>query len=197
MIQVIRKMICSTVLAAGISVLFSGSAMAGGVLKLGFDSAGQMKVTGSGTTLSETYDANSGVSLAFEGHGAFGQNFDLGGGIEFQSYRELTLYPGGGSFQFVPIYMLMRLHPAMSDITPYLAMQLGFSIFNADNKFTSNGFYTTTPGGHFGLGVGVILDKNFLMELMSTVDTGGVQHNNAQVFDVTYSKVTLGIGLYF
>ncbi len=197
MIQVIKKMICSTVLAVGILVLFSGSAVAEGVLKLGFDSAGQMEVTGSGTTQSKTYDANSGVSLAFEGHGAFGTNVDFGGGIEFQSYRELTKFPGGGSFQFVPIYLLMRLHPEMSDITPYLAMQLGFSIFNADTKFTGNGFFTTTPGGHFGLGVGVILDKNFLMEIMSTVDTGGLQHNNVQVLDVTYSKVTLGIGLYF
>jgi hypothetical protein len=197
MIQVIKKMICSTVLAAGISVLFSGSAMAGGVLKLGFDSAGSMEVTGSGTTLTKTYDANSGVSLAFEGHGAFGANVDLGGGIEFQSYRELTLYPGGGSFQFVPIYLLMRLHPEMSDITPYLAMQLGFSIFNADSKFTGNGFYTTKPGSHGGIGAGVILDKNFLMELMATVDTGGLQHNNVQVLDVSYSKVTLSIGLYF
>lgn len=196
MMQVIKKMMCSTVLAVGILVVFSGSAMAEGVLKLGFDSAGTMEVTATGTTLSETYDANSGVSIAFEGHGAMGANVDIGGGIEFQSYRELTQYPGGGSFQFVPIYLLMRLHPEMSDMTPYVAMQLGFSIFNADDKFTG-GTLTTTPGGHFGFGAGVILDKNFLMELMATVDTGGLQYNSEDVLDVSYSKVTFSIGIYF
>lgn len=155
-----------------------------------------MEVTISGTSASETYDADGGVSIAFEGHGAMGPNVDIGGGIEFQSYRELTQSTRGGSFQFVPIYLLMRLHPEMSDITPYLAMQLGFSIFNADDKFTG-GTLTTTPGGHFGFGVGVILDKNFLMEFMATVDSGGLQYNGEDVIDVSYSKVTFSIGVYF
>jgi len=53
------------------------------------------------------------------------------------------------------------------------------------------------PGGHAGIGVGVILDKNFLMEIMSTVDTGGLQHDNLQVIDETCSKVTVAIGFDF
>jgi hypothetical protein len=37
-----------------------------------------------------------------------------------------------GKFNFVPIYLMMRLHPEMSDLTPYLTAQLGFAIFNGD-----------------------------------------------------------------
>ena len=174
-------------------VFFSGSAFAGGTLKIGIDSGGQLTNTVSGTNVSATEDVNDSASLAMEGFGELNKNFDLGGGIEFQMPREMTKYTG--KFNFVPIYLMMRLHPEMSDLTPYLTAQLGFAIFNGDTNFKGN--LTLTPGGHVGVGVGVILDKNFLFEFLATVDTGGAEYNGEEVFKVSYSKVTFSVGINF
>lgn len=181
-----------------ISILSATSAHAGGVLKLGFDSASQIEITGTGTTSRGTFDVDSGLSMAFELHGTFGDNVDIGVGIELQSYRNLTNYPLGDAYiRFIPIYLSMRVHPKVNGFTPYLSFQVGMAIFNADENITGNGFFTTTNGSHLAIGGGFIMGKNFFIELMASTDTGGLERNGTQVIDVSYSKVTLGFGLYF
>jgi len=164
-------------------------------VKIGMDSAGTMEATITGTTVSDTFDTDSGMSMALEGINPLNANVDFGFGIEFQTYRALSKSTTGGEFQFVPIYMVARVHPEMSGLTPYLTMQLGFALFNADNKFASG--LDTSPGTHFGFGVGVILDKEFVIEFMMTEDTGGLTYGNEQVIDVSYSKATFSIGMAF
>ena len=187
-------LVCSMFIAAG-------NAIAGGTLKLGFDSAGTVNFKDSnGTATTKDYDVNSGMSLAMEGFGTAGNSVDFGVGIELQTYREVMMTSGvsGGSFQFVPIYFLMRLHPEMSDFTPYLAVQAGFAIFNADDKFKGyNSSVTTAPGGHFAFGFGAVMNKSFLMELLVSNDTGAVQLNGKSVVDVSYTKTTFSIGVNF
>ncbi len=178
-----------------LAILLSTDVYAGGVLKVGIDSAGQHIATLSGTSTSVTDDVNNSVSIAFETHTESSKNLDYGLGIEFQAPRELTQYPGQGMFNFIPIYGLMRLHPEMSDLTPYLTIQLGFAIFNGDQDY--KGSSTLTPGGHVGIGAGVIMDKNFLFEILATVDSGSVESGGVTVLDVQYSKVTFSIGSYF
>jgi len=195
-----KSMVWGAVLVCGMFML-AGNAIAGGTLKLGIDSAGTVNFKDSnGTATTKDYDVNSGMSIAIEGFGTAGNSVDFGVGIEMQTYREMKLTSGasGGSFQFVPIYLMMRLHPEMSDFTPYLAVQAGFSVFNADDKFKGfSSSVTTAPGGHFGLGVGVVMDKSFLLELLVTNDTGVVQVNGRDVVDVSYTKTTFSIGVNF
>jgi hypothetical protein len=174
-----------------LAVLLSTDVYAGAVLKLGIDSGGQHTVTVSG--VSATTDVNDGASIAFETYSESNKNLDFGLGIEFQAPREQTLYPG--MFNFIPIYGLMRLHPEMSDLTPYLTMQLGFAIFNGDVDY--KGSATLIPGGHAGIGGGVIMDKNFQFEILATVDSGSVELGGVTVSDVQYSKVTFSIGFSF
>jgi hypothetical protein len=193
-------MVWGAVLVCGMFIL-AGNAIAGGTLKLGFDSAGTVHFKDSnGTATSKDYDVNSGMSIAMEGFGTAGNSLDFGFGIELQTYREVKLTSGvsGGSFKFVPIYVLFRLHPEMSDFTPYLALQAGVSIFNADDKFKGySSSVTTGPGGHLGVGIGAVLNKSFLMELLVTNDTGVLQVNGKNVLDVSYVKTTFSIGINF
>ena len=195
-----KFMVWGAVLVCSMFML-AGNAIAGGTLKLGLDSAGTVNFKDSnGTAASDDYDVNSGMSLAMEGFGTAGNSVDFGVGIELQTYREVKSTSGtsGGSFQFVPIYLMMRLHPEMSDFTPYLALQAGFSIFNADDKFKGySSSVTTGPGGHFGFGVGAVMNKSFLMELLVTNDTGVLQVNGSDVLDVSYTKMTFSIGVNF
>ena len=194
-----KSMVWGAVLVCSM-FMASGSAFAGGTLKLGLDSAGTVNFKDSnGTATTRDYDVNSGMSIAMEGFGTAGNSVDFGVGIEFHSYREVT-YRGvsGGSIQFVPIYLMMRLHPEMSDFTPYLALQAGFSIFNADDKFKGyNSSVTTAPGGHFAFGIGAVMNKSFLLELLVSNDTGVVQVNGRDAVDVSYTKTTFSIGVNF
>ena len=99
----------------------------------------------------------------------------------------------------MPIYLFMRMHPKeLSSFSPYLAIQVGMAAFNGDDKF--KGYSSSTKlqsGNHLGIGVGAIMDKKFLMELLMTEDTGSVSVNGSKVADIKYKKTTFSIGVYF
>jgi hypothetical protein len=171
----------------------SAGAIADTYFKLGVDSSGSLNRTISGTSVTATDDVNGSASMAFESFAELSQNADMGFGVEFQVRRKLTKYKG--EFSFLPVYAAIRLHPELSDFTPYFAMQLGLSIFNADSNI--KGIGETTPGAHVGIGVGCILDKDFVLELMATSDSGGVEYRGTPLLDVSYGKLTASVGAKF
>ena len=192
-----RKLLQAAALA--FAVLACTPAHAGGILRLGFDSASEIEFSNSSTSRTLTFDVDSGFSGAFELHGAW-DNLDLGVGIEIQSWRSLSNHPLGDTYvQFIPVYLTMRLRPQLdsSNVIPYLSLQAGMAMFRADDNITGNGFLEPRAGAHFGVGGGVILGKDFLLELMITRDTGSLERNGTTVSDVAYSKVTFGFGIYF
>ena len=196
-----NRKLAGTLAIALFGALFAlpSSAYADGVLKIGLDGSGTADFTVTNTSLSSSYTVDSGMSMAFEGQWPLGDNLDAGGGIGFMTYRQLTDYPGVGSFSFMPIYLKMRLHPKIDPqgMTPYLNAEVGFSIFNADSTMTLNGYLTPTAGGHFGFGGGVQFSKDFIAELMFTYDSGSLDYNGSSVMDVGYSKMTLSVGALF
>jgi hypothetical protein len=190
-------------LQAGFTVLAfllgtaSGAHAATGVIKLGLDAAGQQEITISNTSLSETFDTDAGVSLALEVEGHLHRNFDLGFGLEVQFPRKLT--NSEGEFAFLPIYLLVKLHPEMSDVTPYFIGQLGLALFNADERYRGAGG-ETQAGGHVGIGGGLVLNNRFQFELLLTADSGQVTYPyplGVLNRDVVYSKMTLSAGFRF
>lgn len=183
----------------GALLTLPSSAFADGVLKVGLDGSGSANFTVTNTSLSNSYTVDSGMSMAIEGQWPLGDNVDAGGGIGFMTYRQLTNYPGAGSMSFMPLYLKMRLHPKIDPqgATPYLNVELGLSVFNADSTLTNNGYLTPTGGGHFGFGGGVQFSKDFLAELMFTYDSGSLDYGGSSVIDVGYSKMTLSIGAIF
>ncbi|HAS54696.1 MAG: hypothetical protein A2X56_01785 [Nitrospirae bacterium GWC2_57_13] len=164
-------------------------------MKVGIDSAGEQVWRVSGSSTYATFDVNNSGSFAFEFDSPVSDTMDFGGGVEFQVARELTGY--AGQFKFMPVYGYLRLHPAMSDMTPYLVMQLGFSLFVADDIYTGT-LGETQSGMHLGLGGGIILDKNFIMELLYTVDTGSILYPSpVPDMEIEYSKLTMSVGFVF
>ena len=183
----------------GLAVLACTPAQAGGVLKLGFDSASEIEFTSNTSPArTTTFDVASGFNIAFEFHGAW-ESMDLGIGMELQNWRNLENHPLGDTYvQFIPVYLSMRLRPKLEDkMVPYLAIQAGMALFRADDNVTGNGFLDTRAGGHLGFGGGVILGKSFLLEMMVSRETGSLERNGTTVSDVVYSKVSFNFGAYF
>lgn len=184
--------------ALGFAMTWYVPAHAGGTLKVGFDSASEIEFSSTSPSATTTFQVSSGFNIAFELHGAW-DNVDFGIGAEIQNWRTLTDHPAGDvQVQFIPIYLTMRLRPKLEDkMLPYLVLQAGMAVFRADDTLTGNGFFDTRAGGHFGLGVGAILGKGFLLEMLVTRDTGSFERNGNTVVDVAYSKVSFNLGAYY
>jgi hypothetical protein len=185
--------------ALGFAITSYAPAHAGGVLKLGFDSASEIEFKSNTSPSSTvTFDVDSGFNLAFELHGAW-DNVDFGVGVEFQNWRNLTNHPAGDSYiQFIQVYLTMRLRPKVeTNFVPYLAFQGGMAIFRGDDNITGNGTVDTAAGAHFAVGFGAIMAKSIMLEMMVSRDTGSLERNGSTVSDVSYSKVSFSFGVYF
>jgi hypothetical protein len=167
---------------------------AGGAFKFGLDSEGRHKVSGYG--LSGTEDVEASVSLAAEFFGPIGNALDLGGGFSLQSPRSQKDYEG--DFSFFPVYFAMRVRLLDRDTTPYFIGQLGYNFFFGDTDYKGTGMYAADLDGglYYGLGGGVIIQKNFLVELLYTENNGSASTVGYD-FDVQYSKLTLNFGFNF
>ena len=175
----------------------SGAHAATGVFKLGLDLGGQHEATLVNFDASETFDVDNGFSLALEIEGNVHKNFDLGFGLEVQSARKLSDYEG--KFSFLPIYLLVKVHPEASDLTPYFIGQLGVALFNGDDQYAGTAG-TTNSGGHVGIGGGLAVNNEFQFELLFTADSGSITYPSPlNVFDVdvVYTKTTLSMGFRF
>lgn len=169
-----------------------------GVVKFGLDMAGKQEMTRVNFPGSETFDVDPGLSLAVELEGHVSKTADFGFGVEFQSPRKLSDFEG--DFQFIPIYGLIKLHPKLRGVTPYFIGQLGIALFGGDAQYTAPGG-TTNGGVHVGIGGGLVMSKQFQVELLVTSDTGKITYpaplNIFFDVDVVYTKTTLSFGLRF
>lgn len=184
--------------ALGLALICFDHARAGGVVKFGFDAPSEIEFSTTSPSARTTFDVDSGLNLALELHGAW-ENVDFGIGAEIQSWRTLSNHAAGGvQFQFIPIYLTMRLRPKLdNNFVPYIALQAGVAIFRADDTLTLNGSLDTRAGAHFGLGVGAILGKAFVLELMVSRETGSFERNGTTVVDVAYPRMSFNLGAYF
>jgi hypothetical protein len=177
-----------------ITLFIVNNACAGGVIKFGIDSEGDHKVTGFGASGTEDVEASS--SLTAEFYSPVANTLDLGGGVTFQSPRSQKDY--AGDFYFIPVYFAMRTRFLNKNTTPYFIGQLGYNFFFGDSDYRGTGIYEADLDGglYWGLGGGVIVNNNFLIELLYT-ENNGTATTMGYEFDVKYSKVTLNFGFNF
>ena len=180
----------------------------GFVAKLGFDTAGEIEGDFSdfgGPT--DTGDIKSGFSLAFDGLMNF-QAFMLGIGVSYLLPRagEGTDAPDG-KFGTVPIYGVVNIPFSLNQMTPFIAVQLGYNFLIIDS--TMKKWYETVTGGadistegglYYAIGGGVIFDNNIQVELLYRVNqfkiVGKIAGASGEI-EAEYTHFTLSVGYRF
>lgn len=177
-----------------VAILFAGNTYAESNIKIGVDFMGKHKVTINGISAEE--DVKTGVSLSGEYIQAINPNVGIGGGITFQIPRSQEDYEG--NFKFIPLYGLVKIHSnyEYQAVNFYLLGQLGYNAFMGDNDY--KGFGTLTGGLYYGIGTGIIFNKNNQIELLYSVNNGSYSISGwSGSFDVEYSKITVSYGYAF
>jgi len=183
------------ILALAVVLAASGTAFAisgenfGGALKVGVDFAGEIKVEGAIPTNEQ--DTDTGVSVCAEGYYHVNEYFDAGVGIQYLFEREID-NSGGAKFWFLPIYGVVRLHPAMTNYTPYLIGQIGYNFHDGNTAYT--GSVDVEGDLYWGGGAGFIYKRHFLAEILYSESRGSADTPD---IDITYRKVTFGLGYNF
>ncbi|MFQ5456794.1 MAG: hypothetical protein ACE5EA_11460 [Nitrospirota bacterium] len=117
---------------SSIILLFAVNSASGeGNLKVGVDMAGVHKTSMAGINILD--DVDIGLSITTEFLSPINDNTDMGVGIELQLPRSLKDFDG--SFFFVPLYGVIRIQPALNDISPYLTGRMGYNFFMGDNDY--------------------------------------------------------------
>ncbi|MFH1930930.1 MAG: hypothetical protein ABIN18_04985 [Pseudomonadota bacterium] len=189
-----KKMTLLVILSAFVVLFTMNDTFAGGTFKLGIDLSGDHEVSGYG--LSGTEDVETGFSLTGELFGKISNIFDIGGGITVQIPRSQEDFEG--DFYFIPLYALIRARIETEKVTPYFIGQLGYNLFEGDSDYKGSGIYKADLEGglYWGLGAGIIIRKNFLIEVLYSVNNGTAEALGYE-FDIEYSKVTLNFGYNF
>jgi hypothetical protein len=188
-----KKMMILAILSALLVLFTMNSTFAGavgGTVKLGIDMAGDHDVSAPGD--SKSYDVDTGFSLSGEVFGKIGNNFDVGAGITIQIPRSVEDFEG--DFMFIPVYGMIRARIETENVAPYFIGQLGYNFFLADDDY--KGAADLTGGLYYGLGLGIIIKKHFLIEALYSVNNGTYELSSNEL-DIENSQVTLNFGYNF
>jgi hypothetical protein len=149
--------------------------------KVGVDTAGTIDIS----TYPKDEDVDFSTSLGFEFLHPISNKTTIGTGLEYQFKRQDAT---DHEFHFIPIYGLIRLKLSDArDMDLYLTGKAGCNFFKYEDLDCRGGLY-------YGIGAGVIFDKEFELELLYSVSKGKIRDWDA---DVTASKVGLTFGYRF
>lgn len=162
----------------------------GVLIKAGFDAPGTHEVQGGG--LDGSADVESGGFVSGELYATINRHIELGAGAEIQFPRSQQDFTG--DFGFIPIYVLARLFPVVGPVSPYVTGRIGASLFFGDDDYTGGG--TLGPGGHIGLGAGLLIQQRLQFEALFSLNTGTYELSGTS-FDIFYSKLGISVGYLF
>jgi hypothetical protein len=162
----------------------------GFLLKLGLDAPGTHKIEGGG--LDDSFDVDGGGFIAGELYATINPRVELGAGAELQFPRAMEDFTG--DFGFIPIYLVARLFPLVGSVSPYVTGRIGANLFYGDDDY--KGSATLEPGGHLGLGAGLLIQQRLQVEALYSVNTG-IYELAGTSLDITYSKLGISIGYLF
>ncbi|MDD5260173.1 MAG: hypothetical protein PHD29_09435 [bacterium] len=180
------------------AILLAGNAYAEGNIKIGVDLAGSHEVTWNGLNGDEVVE--TGISLSGEYMQAINSNIRLGGGITFQIPRSQEDY--AGDFNFIPLYGLLKIYTNSQEqdeeniqvqkTNYYVLGHLGYNLFRGDDDYKGDEYLT--GGIYYGIGGGIVFNKNNQLELLYSINNGSIDDLNV---DVEYSKITISYGYVF
>jgi hypothetical protein len=172
------------------------------------DSAISLRARASGQLAGNQADTISGVTINTDVATGFAIGLDalyklfpylqIGGGLEYQLLREVT-YQGasGGSFQFVPIYGIVRVPFAFGPIEPYVVGRIGYGIYSGDSTYT--GTATLNGGLYFAAGAGVdykLGAVSIFAEATYAVDDGSMSDSGVTL-DTATTGLDVSVGVSF
>ena len=171
-------------------------------------------------------DAEFSYELGVEYRREVMPNFEIGGGIAYQDHGKVKKYTQNVSgmnvestldlYDSVPLYLTARYNfKNITDFTPYVKVNLGYSINSGDTNVKLNNIYTgklveeynsdIDNGMYYGFGLGVEY-KNFLIDLTYDITQSKAEQKVYNYEDVEgYSddykfdirKLTLSVGYQF
>ncbi len=175
--------------------------------KLGLDAIGEVDSDyGDIGGDSETGDIKNGFSLAFEGLYNL-ESFQIGLGASYLLPRGVDEDWPDGKFSIIPVYLVANILFAANEITPFLAIHLGYSTWMMDSTMegwyedTTSGADISTEGGlYWAIGGGILFSNNVQIELLYRSHSGKIKaegnEDTAEV-DETYTHITLSVGYRF
>ena len=170
--------------------------MAGGVVKVGMDLGGEVKIQekipGYGTYEFDN-DTESGISIGGEYFFDLNESLAVGAGVEYQLKRKNEGAEKG--FNFVPLYALGRYNVSPSF---YFTGKVGYNLFQAEDLPEE----LKTKGGLFyGFGGGIIFADTLQLEILYSMNNGKIvlDEDIGVNYELiwNYSKIGVSIGYKF
>ena len=168
------------------------------LLKLGYDFSGTHKASIVG--VADKQDVKSGICGSAELlSNDYKQSHQFGLGLEFQLPRELENLTG--KFKFVSIYGTIKLiasHDELKNDYPFISARVGYGLLSGDSEYKGTGPYSVKLKGGltYGVGLGMIIDRAFLIELAYVQNNSAAEYNNHDI-DIKYSRILLSLGFNF
>lgn len=152
--------------------------------------------------IKETFEftIGPGLGISFEVTDDVGANFSLGVGLEYQFPRRITEIEGwkvtdDRQFNFAPVYILLKIHPALVQNVPFGKIQVGYNVLYGGDKLYK--FDRTLHGGlHYGFGGGLILGDDAVIEVLFCIYQGSGKIGRV-ITEEEYSKISISCGYKF
>jgi hypothetical protein len=174
------------VLALLLLTMSCSSVLAGAVVKLGMEPAGDLSTRISGYMLG--YGVEPGISVSGDYLYSLNEKLEVGGGLEYQLKRNVQGLTAG--FSFVPLYGTVRLKaPLSAELNTYFTGKLGYNYLMLDQNVEG---FDYGGGLYYGLGIGIDMNSKYAVEAEYSVNKGELGYILKQPFDYTKFRVAVG-----
>lgn len=162
------------------------------ILQVGYDFYGKYLHKG----FEDETDSTKGITFGAKYYHFFIDELGVGGGVNFQTSRELEDIPG--KVYFVPAYLSLKLrsNPTEPYKYGYIVGSLGYNFFFPNSDYTN--YIENEKGGFFySLGLGIVYD-HMLVELSTAIHNGKANlKSTTYEIDIEYRIYTFSVGYVF
>jgi len=170
------------------------------VPKLSLDNHTSGKISGS--PVYSNFDTDLAVSVGIEYLHSLNENIAVGGGAEYQFFREIkkldgNIAPYTAKFNYMPIYATAEYLISMNNanMKPFAKVNLGYAFYNLSGD--ADWLRWATNGGmYFAVGGGINVKNIVKIELKYSIFTGSRSMPGA-ANDDKYAIISLGVGYIF
>ncbi len=107
-----------------------------------------------------------------------------------------TIEESEGNFNFIPVYLLVKLRTSTKKISPYFLGQSSHNLFEGDKNHKTVLSYSLNTGSYYGFGFRFDSRRGIQCEIVYSVNSGSA---STELFnkDIEYQKISLLVGYNF